>query len=81
MGSTRVDLASLQALLEAGLEGCAVSVDSDGYHVTVTAVGELFRGLRPVQRQQRVYAVIQHLITDGSLHAVNIDARPPTESA
>lgn len=75
-----MDTAELAALLRAGLEGCEVTVETDGYHYTVIAVGELFEGLRPVQRQQKVYAVIGHLIADGTLHAVKIQTRTPAES-
>ncbi len=76
-----MDIAALQQLLRDGLPGCDVCVETDGYHYTITAVGEPFAGLRPVQRQQKVYAVIRHLIADGTLHAVNIRARTPAEQA
>lgn len=76
-----VSVPMLEALLQAGLPECRVTVETDGYHFTITAVGALFAGLRPVQRQQRVYAVIQHLIADGRLHAVNIRTLTPAEQA
>ncbi|HEY9037042.1 MAG TPA: BolA/IbaG family iron-sulfur metabolism protein [Pseudomonadales bacterium] len=76
-----MDTDTLTALLRNGLPDCDVQVETDGYHYTVTVVGELFSGLRPVQRQQKVYAVINHLIADGSVHAVNIRARTPAEQA
>jgi acid stress-induced BolA-like protein IbaG/YrbA len=33
--------------------------------------------MRPVARQQRVYAPLANLIADGTLHAVNISALTP----
>lgn len=72
---------TLAALLREGLAGCDVQVETDGYHYTITAVGELFHGLRAVQRQQKVYAVINHLIADGTVHAVNIRAMTPDEQS
>jgi acid stress-induced BolA-like protein IbaG/YrbA len=36
-----------------------------------------FVGMRPVARQQRVYAPLANLIADGTLHAVNISALTP----
>ena len=38
------------------------------------------RGLRPVRRQQLVYAAVNDLIRDGSLHAINIKALTPAEA-
>ncbi|TNF35540.1 MAG: BolA/IbaG family iron-sulfur metabolism protein [Gammaproteobacteria bacterium] len=75
-----MDTGSLAVLLREGLPGCTVTVETDGYHYTVIAVGELFEGLRPVQRQQKVYAAIKHLIADGTVHAVNIKAMTPAEN-
>ena len=74
-----MDTETLATLLREGLADCDIQVETDGYHYTITAVGEPFRGLRPVQRQQKVYAVINHLIADGTVHAVNIRASAPGE--
>ena len=40
-------------------------------------VSVALEGLRPVARQQRVYAPLSGLIADGTLHAVNITAQTP----
>lgn len=74
-----MDTETLAVLLRAGLPECDIQVETDGYHYTIIAVGEVFQGLRPVQRQQKVYAVINHLIADGTVHAVNIRAGTPAE--
>lgn len=76
-----MDIEVLATLLREGLPGCEVQVETDGYHYTIIAVGDVFQGLRPVQRQQKVYAVINHLIADGTLHAVNIRAKTPAEQS
>ena len=54
-----------------------ISVSLDGSHVDITVVAAEFEGLRPVARQQRVYAPLATLIADGTLHAVNITAQTP----
>lgn len=64
-------------LLEASFPDAEISVSLDGSHVDITVVAAEFEGLRPVARQQRVYAPLATLIADGTLHAVNITAQTP----
>ena len=64
-------------LLEASFPDAEISVSLDGSHVDITVVAAEFEGLRPVARQQRVYAPLTTLIADGTLHAVNITAQTP----
>jgi acid stress-induced BolA-like protein IbaG/YrbA len=69
----------VKALLVAELVGCDVSVDGDGRHFDIQVVGDIFEGLRPVQRQQRIYAVLQSQIAEGTIHAVNMKIFTPGE--
>jgi acid stress-induced BolA-like protein IbaG/YrbA len=69
----------VKELLLAGLPGCDITVESDGSHFNILVVGDLFEGLRPVQRQQKVYAVLQAQIAEGSIHAVNMKTFTPNE--
>jgi acid stress-induced BolA-like protein IbaG/YrbA len=39
----------------------------------------VFEGLRPVKKQQLVYAALSDRIADGSIHAVNIRTFTPAE--
>ena len=64
-------------LLEASFPDAKISVSLDGSHVDITVVAAEFEGLRPVARQQSVYAPLATLIADGTLHAVNITAQTP----
>ena len=64
-------------LLQAFFPDAEISVSLDGGHVDITVVTAEFEGLRPVARQQRVYAPLAALISDGTLHAVNITAQTP----
>ena len=64
-------------LLEASFPDAEISVSLDGSHVAITVVASEFEGLRPVARQQRVYAPLATFIADGTLHAVNITAQTP----
>ncbi len=67
-----MDSEQVKNLLTDALPGCDVTVAGDGRNFDITVVGELFSGLRPVQRQQKVYAVLSSEIASGDIHAVNM---------
>lgn len=71
----------IQERLRAKLDGCDIDLSIEGSHLNVLVVGDVFEGLRPVKRQQLVYAAISDWIADGSVHAVNITAKTPAEVA
>jgi acid stress-induced BolA-like protein IbaG/YrbA len=52
-----------------------VTVMVEGNRASITVVSPLLRDLNRVQRHQRIYHYIDHYISDGTLHAVNIVAR------
>jgi acid stress-induced BolA-like protein IbaG/YrbA len=54
-----------------------ILVALNGGHVDIAVTSAAFEGMRPVARQQAVYAPLSDLIADGTLHAVNIAARTP----
>lgn len=69
----------IRNLLSDTFPGCEVVVGAAGNHVDITVIGEVFDGLRPVQRQQRVYAVLREAIASGVIHAVNMKTYTPAE--
>lgn len=62
----------IELILEQQLNGCDIKVDVDGSHVNIVVVGDIFQGVRPVQRQQLVYAALREHIASGAIHAVNM---------
>lgn len=70
----------VQGLVAAAFPSADVSVDETGGHYTVTVVSADFEGVRPVARQQRVYAPLADVIAAGTIHAVNIRALTPAEA-
>ena len=64
-------------LIQVAFPDAQVSVSLNGGHVDITVISAHFAGMRPVVRQQRVYAPLANLIADGTLHAVNISALTP----
>lgn len=74
-----MDAATVKALLENHLEQCEFHVQGEGNHYDIVAIGDIFEGLRPVKKQQLVYAALGDCIADGSVHAVNIRTYTPAE--
>ena len=74
-----MDAASIQTLLNTHLQNCEVTVQGEGSNYNILVIGALFEGLRPVAKQQLVYAALSEQIADGSIHAVNIRTYTPDE--
>ena len=74
-----MDAATVEGLLQAHLDNCEFHVQGEGSNYDITAVGPVFEGLRPVKKQQLIYAALTDQIADGSIHAVNIRAFTPVE--
>ena len=71
--------AEIKTLLLLDLPDCEITAEGDGRHFDIVVVGQIFSGLRPVQRQQLVYTVLHDCISDGSIHAVNMKTFTPEE--
>jgi acid stress-induced BolA-like protein IbaG/YrbA len=69
----------VQALLESALPDCEFQVATDGGHFNIVAIGEMFEGKRPVQRQQVIYGALNTQISSGVIHAVNMKTFTQTE--
>ncbi len=69
----------VQALLERALPECQFQVATDGGHFNIVAIGDLFEGKRPVQRQQVIYGALNEQISSGVIHAVNMKTFTQTE--
>lgn len=67
-----MEIDQIQALLQQHLADCDISVSGEGCNFEVTIVGDVFAGLRPVKKQQLVYAVLNEHIASGAIHAVNM---------
>lgn len=75
-----MDANDVKSLVAAAFPEGEVHVDLMGGHYTVTVISEAFAGVRPVARQQRVYAPLADVIAAGTIHAVNIRAMTPAEA-
>ncbi len=62
----------IKALLEAGIPDAEILVEGTGGKYTVTVVTDRFEGMRPVAKQQLVYAPLNPHIATGEIHAVTM---------
>lgn len=56
-----------------------IAVEGDGGKFNVTIVHPAFETLRPVAKQQLVYAPLQAQIASGAIHAVSMRTLTPEE--
>jgi BolA family transcriptional regulator, general stress-responsive regulator len=87
----KVDAAAIEAVLRAGLEPLALSVEDDshhhrghagareGGHYTVRVRSARFTGLTPVARHRLVYDILGPLMA-GGIHALAIETRAPEDA-
>lgn len=74
-----MDANTVQNLVNGTIENAQVLVEGAGANYDITVVSDLFDGMRPVGRQQAVYAALSEAIAGGSIHAVTIHAFTPAE--
>ena len=86
-------MAQLRSALEQAFMPAALEIMDDsaahaghagsrgGGHFRVKIVADAFRGRSPLERHRLVYAAVAPLLSGGSVHALNIVARAPEESA
>lgn len=64
----------IKALLQAALPDAEIYVSGEGSKYAVTVVTDRFAGMRPVAKQQLVYAAVNEHIASGAIHALSIRA-------
>jgi acid stress-induced BolA-like protein IbaG/YrbA len=74
-----MDAATVKVLLQDHLSECEFQVQGEGNHYDIVAIGDVFEGLRPVKKQQLIYAALNEQIADGTIHAVNIRTYTPAQ--
>jgi stress-induced morphogen len=69
----------IERLIKAALPDAEIAIQDlagDGDHYSATVVSEAFRGKKPVQQHQMVYAALQgHM--GGTLHALALQTKVP----
>jgi len=67
-----MDATVVKNLLQSHLPDIEFRVRGEGANYDIDAIGEVFDDMRPVKKQQLVYAALSDHIANGSIHAVNI---------
>ena len=71
----------LRALIAAGLSCSHLTVEGDGRHWSAVVVSEVFTGMRPIARHQRVYATLGQKMHTDEVHALSMKTYTPAEWA
>ena len=69
----------VKAMIEAGLPGAEVTIESDGSHFNAIVVSAEFEGKSRIKREQMLNAILFEKITSGEIHAFNPKAYTPDE--
>jgi stress-induced morphogen len=70
-----VDLAELQAMIEAALPGASVEVideDGGGQHLRAEVTAPQFEGLSRIDQHRLVKAAVKPRFDDGTVHALSV---------
>lgn len=76
-----LDSQQIEHILTEALPDCEITVVGGDGKYQVTAVGEVFRDLNAVKRQQKVYQILNEHIASGAIHAVSMRLFTPDEVA
>lgn len=71
---------TVRGYIAQGLDCEHLTVSGDGQHFEAVIVASAFEGLRPIQRHQKVYAVLGDRMR-AEIHALSMKTLTPTEWA
>ena len=74
-----MDAKTVEGMVSATLPDAEVHVEGAGAKYDITVISDMFADMRPVRKQQAVYAALREAIAVGSIHAVNIHTFTPAE--
>ena len=74
-----MDIKSIEDELRSAFPDSQIRVSSEGNLLKLNIKASKFENITKVKRQQMIYAVIDHRIKSGEVHAVSISATSPNE--
>ena len=74
-----MDIKSIEDELRSAFPDSQIRVSSEGNLLKLNIKALKFENITKVKRQQMIYAVIDHRIKSGEVHAVSISATSPNE--
>lgn len=69
----------VKTLIEQGLPNAQVTINGEGCNLEAIVVSSAFEGLPMLKQHKLVYALVNHFIADGSLHALAIKSYTPAQ--
>lgn len=75
-----MDPDKLESLIKSHWPNADIMVRGDGRHFEAVIISPIFEGMSLLQRQREVYKIVGKYIQEGSLHALSIKAKTPSES-
>ncbi|MDC2963977.1 BolA/IbaG family iron-sulfur metabolism protein [Gammaproteobacteria bacterium] len=75
-----MDIKSIEDELRSAFPDSQIHVSSEGNLLKLSVTALKFENIAKVKRQQMIYAIIDHRIKTGEVHAVSICATSPNET-
>ena len=75
-----MNIQSIEDELRSAFPDSEIRVSSEGNLLKLNIIAPQFKNIAKVKRQQMIYAVIDHRIKTGEVHAVSISATSPNET-
>lgn len=67
-----MDIAAIENLLRSSFSDCDLEVVAEGNRINLVIVSDDFEGLNRVERQRKVYGLLNERIRSGEIHAVSM---------
>jgi acid stress-induced BolA-like protein IbaG/YrbA len=74
-----MDISEVRTAIVSAIPDAEIEIAGEGCNFSAIVVSEAFRGLSPVQRQQRVLAALADRLASGALHAISLKTLTPDE--
>ena len=75
-----MDVSAIEAMLREAFPQCELELQAEGNKLGLKIVSDAFSGLNRVNRQQKIYAILDERIKSGEIHAVSMITRTPEEA-
>lgn len=74
-----MDPDNIKKMIESNVPDSSVTVTGDGRHFEAVVISSFFEGMNALNRQRHVYQALGDHLRDGTIHALSIKAKTPSE--
>ena len=75
-----MDVSAIEARLREAFPQCELELQAEGNKLGLKIISDVFAGLNRVNRQRKVYALLDDRIKSGEIHAVSMALLTPEEA-